>query len=233
MSREGLFIVLEGTDGSGKTTQLKKLLKRLKEKKIKYQVFDFPQYKKPSSYFVKQYLLGKYGNLKEVSPYQASLFYSLDRFEASFKIRKALKEGKVVLANRYFASNLGHQGAKIKNQKERKEFFKWIYNLEFKILNLPKPDLNIFLHVPAEIGYQLILKKKKRDYLKNKKRDIHEKDLNYLKKTEKTYLEAIKFFPKDFKVIECISKKELLGVKEISEKIWQIIVKYFKKYEKS
>ncbi|MGC9049030.1 MAG: dTMP kinase [Patescibacteria group bacterium] len=223
MKKRGLFIVSEGTDGSGKTVQLERLFKRLKKKGFKCQTITFPQYGQSSAYFIEQYLTGKYGGWREVGPYRASLFYALDRYQAAQKIKKALSQGKIVLANRYFASNLGHQGAKINNYQKRKEFFKWIYNLEYNILGIPKPDLNLFLHVPAKISYQLVAKKGKREYLRGKKRDIHEKDIKHLKRAEQSYLQAIKLFPKDFKIIECVSNDKLLSIDEIAQKVWDII----------
>src|SRR2546423_12717689 len=130
MRQKGKFIVLEGTDGSGKTTQFKKLIDRL-EKEHEVTTFDFPQYAKPSSYFVKEYLNGRYGTLAEVGPYRASIFYALDRFDVGREISKWLKEDKIIVSNRYVSSNMGHQGAKIKDIKERKEYFKWIDQFEF------------------------------------------------------------------------------------------------------
>lgn len=221
--KRGLFIVLEGTDGSGKTVQFNYLLKKLKKENFQCQTVDFPQYGQPSAYFIEQYLNGKYGGWQEVGPYRASLFYALDRYQAAKKIRKALSQDKIVLANRYFGSNLGHQGAKINDYRKRKKFFKWVYNLEYNILGIPKPDLNLFLHVPSKISYQLVAKKGRREYLKGKKRDIHEKDIKHLKQAEQSYLQAIKLFPKDFKIIECVSDGKLLSKEKIAKKIWQVI----------
>jgi dTMP kinase len=224
--KEGKFIVIEGTDGSGKTEQFNALLQKLKKNDLRIETTDFPQYNKPSSYFIKQYLNGFYGDWRDVGARKASLFYALDRYEASFKIREWLKWGKIVLSNRYVGSNLDHQGLKIKDPKERKNFFKWIDELEYKILSIPKPDLNIFLHMPAEIAYFLIKKREKKEYLKNKKRDIHERDLSHLKQAEKIYLEVAKTFRSDFKTVECVEHGRLLPIQEISEKVW-IIVKEF------
>ncbi len=221
--KEGKFIVIEGTDGSGKTEQFKVLLQRLRKNDFKVETVDFPQYNKPSSYFIKQYLSGFYGDWRDVGAHKASLFYALDRYEASFKIREWLKCGKLVLSNRYVGSNLGHQGLKIKDQKNRRKFFKWIEDLEYGTLSIPKPDLNIFLHMPAEIAYFLIKKRKKKEYLKNKKRDIHEKDLSHLKQAEKIYLEVAKIFRNDFKTIECVERGRLLSIQEISGKVWVIV----------
>ena len=106
---QGRFIVLEGTDGSGKTTQFKALVARLKKEGIAVKTVDFPQYGKESSYFVRQYLNGKYGGLKEVGPYRASLFYALDRFDLSSETRQALASGKIIVTDRYVDANAGHQ----------------------------------------------------------------------------------------------------------------------------
>ncbi|MCD6471174.1 thymidylate kinase, partial [bacterium] len=133
-NKKSLFIVLEGTDGSGKATQFRYLLRNLKKVKIKYKTLDFPQYGKPSAYFVENYLRGKYGTLKEIGPYQASLFYALDRFDVSRKIKDWLRQGYTVIANRYTISNFAYQGAKIKNNKLRLKYFHWLMNLEYNIL---------------------------------------------------------------------------------------------------
>ena len=105
----GVFIVIEVTDGSGKGTQFQKLAERLTREGYDVALFDFPQYEQPSSYFVQQYLNGKYGSAEEVGPYTSSLFYALDRFEAAPKIREALQQGKIILANRYARSTMAHQ----------------------------------------------------------------------------------------------------------------------------
>src|SRR3954463_14488919 len=108
---QGIFLVLEGSDGSGKTTQFELLKNRLIDEGHEVEVFDFPRYDKPSSYFVTRYLNGQYGPASKVNPYTASLFYALDRFEAAPEIRKALSAGKIVLSNRYVGSNMAHQGS--------------------------------------------------------------------------------------------------------------------------
>jgi dTMP kinase len=112
--KKGVFIVLEGTDGSGKGTQFRLLIERLKRDGIKHATFDFPQYGKPSAYFVEQYLRGSYKGISAVSPKKGSLFYALDRFAANDELRDALAKCEIVLSNRFTASNMGHQGAKMK-----------------------------------------------------------------------------------------------------------------------
>ena len=114
--KRGLFILIEGTDGSGKTLQTKILVKRLKKLGHKVQEISFPRYGNKSSALVEDYLNGKFGSAREVGPYRASVFYALDRYAASFDIKKWLKQGKIVVCNRYVGSNLAHQGGKIENK---------------------------------------------------------------------------------------------------------------------
>lgn len=214
------LIVIEGTDGSGKAEQTKRLIERLDKLGIEVKMLDFPQYGNPSAYFVEKYLNGAYGGLKEVNPYKASTFYSLDRFDVSFKIKEWLNNGYFVVSNRYTASNMGHQGSKLQG-KEREKIIKWIYDYEYNILEIPKPDTNFFLHVPAEISYKLIGEKNEREYLRGKKRDIHEASLEHLKAAEESYLTTLKLYPNDFNLIECVKNGKILSIEEISEIIWE------------
>ncbi len=220
----GKFIVIEGTDGSGKTEQFNRLLLRLPEG-FAFKTLDFPQYDEPSSYFAREYLNGNYGPLEddEIGPRRASLFYALDRFDASEKrSKKWLAEGMSVIANRYVGSSMGHQGGKIKNEKKRKDFFKWLYDLEYGICGIPRPDLNIILHMPAEIAQELVDKKSAREYIGGKKRDLHEGNLEHLKHAEMVYLEMAKLFPDDFTVVECAPGGKLLSIEDIHEKVWSV-----------
>jgi dTMP kinase len=216
------FIVLEGIDGSGKTTQFNLLIKRLKKNNISLKTLDFPQYLKPSSYFIKQYLGGKYGNLNEVGAYKTSIFYALDRFDISLNIKNWLKQGYFILSNRYTASNLGHQGSKIKNFNQRKKFFNWLLDFEHNLLEIPKPTLNIVLHLPANIALKLILERNKKQK-RHLKKDIHELNFNYLKQSEKVYLELKKIYPNDFEIVECFKNNKILSVEEIHSNIWKIV----------
>src|SRR5581483_3489388 len=154
--RSGLFVVIEGSDGSGKATQLNLLKERLEA--IGYDVaeFDFPRYDQESSYFVRQYLAGRYGQATKISPYAASLFYAVDRFAPAQKIDAALKAGKIVLSNRYVGSNMAHQGAKFDDPVEQRGFFIWEDNLEFELLGIPRPDVSFFLRVPTGVSLKLI-----------------------------------------------------------------------------
>jgi dTMP kinase len=222
MKKIGKFIVIDGTDGSGKATQTELICNKLKKEGFQVEMMDFPQYGKKSAGLVEEYLNGKFGSAKDVGPYRASIFYAVDRYDASFAIRKALEKGKMVISNRYVTANMGHQGGKIKNNRERKKFFDWLYNLEYKIFQIPKPDLNIILHVDAAVAQKLVDNKKSRSYVNGKKRDLHEKDLKHLRDAEKVYLEIAKTFPK-FALIECVEKGQIMSREKIADLIWKKI----------
>jgi len=222
----GKFIVIDGTDGSGKTTQLNILKEKLKTEGYLVEVADFPQYNTKSAGLVEEYLSGKYGQADEVDPYKSSIFYAVDRFDASSKIKKWLKEGKVVLANRYTSANLGHQGAKIDNPLERKIFYNWLFDIEYKIFEIPKPDLTIILQVEPEISFALAKERAREDW-KGKTKDIHEDNFNHLKRAEQTYLEIASTLP-GFKLIKCTHNGQILSREAIHLLVWlatsQIVV---------
>jgi dTMP kinase len=222
-TRRGAFIVIEGTDGSGKGTQFQILRDRLTTAGYQVESFDFPQYDQPSSYFVTQYLNGKYGNADQVGPYTASLFYALDRYEAAPRIRQAIADGKIVIANRFTGSNMGHQGTKFANPEERRGYFIWLDNLEFEMLQIPRPDISFVLRVPVDKTLELIDKKKERGYT-DKKRDIHEADRSHLERALSVYDDMTQLFPKDFQRIDCVRGGKLLDVETIQSMLWEKIV---------
>ncbi len=230
-SQTNPFIVLEGTDGSGKTEQFKLLIKRLGEEGYPIATFDFPQYGKPSAFFVEQYLNGKYGGWEDVGPYKASVFYALDRFDVGLKITEALKAGKIVVSNRYVGSNMGHQGAKITDRKELMKFLKWVYRFEYEIMGIPRPAISIILHMPAEIAQGFVDKKGAREYVGGIKRDIHEADIKHLERAEQTYLKIAELFPKDFAVVECYENGRVLSIDEIHQKVYEIVEKILKRFK--
>ncbi len=219
MTQQGIMIVLEGSDGSGKTTQFNLLSERLKAAGYDVAVFEFPRYDKESSYFIKQYLNGKFGPAAKISPYTASLFYALDRYEAAKDIRRELDAGRIVLCDRYVGSNMAHQGSKFQDPVEQRGFFVWEDNLEFQLLDIPRPDINLFLRVPAKTSFKLMNDRADRQYT-NSRRDEHEADINHLKKAVATYDLLCQLFPKDFQAIECTKDGNLLGIPQISNLIW-------------
>ncbi len=219
----GKFIVIDGTDGSGKATQTQLLIEELKANGYDVEMTDFPQYGQKSAGAVEEYLNGKYG---QVNPKASSIFYAIDRFDASFKIRQWLTEGKIIVSNRYVTASAGHQGGKISDDDERLKFFRWLNDLEYNIFGIPKPDLNLILHVPAEVAQKLVDLKSVdvRKYAegKNKKRDLHEADLNHLKNAEKVFLEIAKLFP-NTKLVECTEHNNLLTKQQVHYKIWELV----------
>ena len=224
--KKGLFIVFDGTDGSGKATQTGLLVKKLNKERHKVEKIDFPQYGKKSAALVEEYLSGKYGTAERVGPYRASIFYACDRYAASNRIRKWLEDGKIVIANRYVTANMGHQGGKIKKKSERKKYFQWLHDLEYRIFEITKPDINLILHVEASIAQKMALQKRKKSYLKDKKADIHELDLKHLKDAENIYIEISKTIP-NIELVECMVNGNLMSKKDVSELVWNKIVNFF------
>lgn len=216
--------MVEGTDGSGKGTQTQLLFDRLKQEGHEVEQISFPQYGERSCTMVEDYLNGKFGSADDVGPYQASIFYATDRFAAAPKIRAWLSQEKIVIANRYVASNMGHQGGKIDDPEERKKYFDWNYHLEYSIFAIPKPTINVILHMPAEVAQALVDKKDARAYLDGKKRDIHEDNIDHLKKAEQSYLDIAARYP-DFTLIECTEGDTLLSPEQIHDKLWSLIQK--------
>lgn len=219
-NQRGIFIAVEGSDGSGKGTQTRLLVERLEKSGYDVETFDFPQYDESSSYFIKEYLNGNYGNSDEVGPFTASLFFALDRYQAAIKIREAIDAGKVVITNRFTGSNMAHQGTKFSNAEERRGYFIWLDNLEFQMLGIPRPDYNFVLNVPAETAQELVDQKEARNYT-TLKRDIHEADIEHLKKSVEIYTDMTKLFPKDFTRIDCVRGGKLLSVAEIHNLLWE------------
>lgn len=218
METRGKLIVIEGTDGSGKATQSQKLLKHFEEAGIPTAYVDFPRYGQKSAGMVENYLNGKYGTANEVDPKVASMFYAMDRYDASFEMRKSLDEGRIIVCNRYVSANMGHQGGKIEDKDKRKEYIRWLEDLEYGFFKIPKPDLTIFLYVPYLIAQGFVDKKGRREYIGERKRDIHEIDSEHLRKAELAYLEIGK--EKGWKIIDCTKDDTILSIDDIHDKIW-------------
>ena len=218
-SSSGKFIVLDGTDGSGKATQTEILIERLQQEGYEVEKIDFPQYGTKSAGLVENYLNGEYGTTEETGPLVPSIFYACDRYDAGFKIKQWLKEGKIVICNRYVASNMAHQGGKIDDPEKRQKFFDWLYKMEYELFQIPKPDASLILHVDPRTGQKLVDQKEERDYTQGKKRDMHENDLEHLKKAEKVYLEIAETLD-NFELIECTKDGEIMSKEDIHEMVW-------------
>ncbi|MEK7598278.1 MAG: dTMP kinase [Patescibacteria group bacterium] len=225
--KKGKFIVIDGTDGSGKATQTKLLVDKLKKNDHKVKTVDFPQYE--NNFFGKivgRYLAGEFGGASSVSPYLASVLYAADRFETKEKIEKWLKNGNVVIADRYASSNQIHQGGKIRDPKKRKEFLNWLEEMEYKVFKIPRPDVSIYLDVPIEFSLKLLKNKsaqERKKYLKGKK-DIHESDRKHLQDAKNSAIKLVERNNNWIK-IDCVKKGKLLAIADISQIIWSKIGK--------
>ncbi len=224
-TKKGKLIVIDGLDGSGKATQTKLLINRLKKAGYKTAVTDFPQYY--SSFFgrmVGRYLSGEFGTAKQVSPYMASVLYAADRWQAKQKMQKWLNEGRIVISNRYVSANQIHQTGKIKGQKEKDKFLKWLDEMEFKVFGIPRPNLVLFLYVPYQVGQSLVMKKGLRGYIGGVKRDIHESSKKHLNDAQKQTFSLLKKY-NNWTRIDCIKGGKLLLRNDISDLVWNIVKK--------
>lgn len=232
--KKGTFFVLEGMDGSGKATQTKLLVSALQKKGYQVRKIDFPQYGKASAGLIENYLKGLYGSSKDVGPYRASIFYACDRYDLSFQIRQWLAEGKIVIADRYLASNVGHQGGKlISNKNAWGAYIAWLHDLEYRIFQIPKPDYTLILKISPQLSMRNSNKitdaekqKKRAAYLgDHKKQDIHEADKKHLADTLKSYLAISKKYPREYKLVECEQGGEFLPVEVIHKKVLSLVEK--------
>ncbi|KKP87847.1 hypothetical protein A2456_01110 [Candidatus Nomurabacteria bacterium RIFOXYC2_FULL_36_19] len=227
MAKRGKLIVIDGTDSSGKATQTELLIKHLKHDGRAVKVVDFPDYY--SNFFGKfigHCLSEQYYNFVKVHPKIASVLYAADRFESKDKIKKWLKDGYTIIANRYASANQIHQGGKIANTKKRESFLKWLSEMEYEIFKIPRPDAVVYLDVPISIVLKLIKERNKnqsRKYL-GKKNDVHEKDVNFLENSRKSALWLAKT-QKGWIKIECAKGGKLDTRENIHEEIYEKIKK--------
>ena len=226
------FIVMEGLDGSGKSTQIDLLKHYLDQRNIKYRYIHFPQTDYPANSpvygdMVANFLKGEYGDIKQVNPYLVALLYAGDRYNAGTRIREWLEAGYFVLLDRYVYSNMAFQGAKLNNPEEKKKLKQWIYYLEYEYHKIPKPTQSIFLHMPFDFVRQKLTDTRKgtdRTYLDGKD-DIHESSLEFQENVEKEYLQLVEEND-DFHLINCFdSSGRTLSPEEIHQKVLNLLIK--------
>lgn len=218
---KGKIIVIEGTDCSGKETQSKLLEKYLKSKEIKCIRMSFPAYDTPTGKIVGGPYLGKEeicnsyfdNGSANVDPYISCLYYAADRKYNITKVDEYIKNGYIVILDRYTTSNMAHQGGKIEDADERFNMYQWIDKLEYWLLKLPKPDITIFLHMPYTSSCEL---KKNRKSL-----DGNEKSEKHLKNAEKAYIELSELYNWDR--IECVEDDRIKAIEEISNEIINLL----------
>jgi dTMP kinase len=185
MPTRGKFIALEGIDGSGKGTQLEMLARAFESRGIAFDRVSFPHYIGFFGKLVANFLNGEFGPLEKVDPHFSAMLYAGDRWEARPALEADLVAGRAVLADRYVASNLAHQGARVPHDR-RAEFLAWLKELEYRVYALPVEDLVIYLHVPAQEAQRLVGEKAKRDYTKLP-RDLLESNLHHLETASEVY----------------------------------------------
>lgn len=224
----GKLVVIEGSDGSGKATQTKKLYERLIDLEPKVRRVSFPNYASESSALIRMYLRGDFGGTAEaVNPYAAATFYAVDRFANFFDWKNFYNDGGLILSDRYVGSNMVYQAAKLKKKSERAEFLKWLDDLEYNHFGLPRPDLTIFLDMPPEIS--AILRRERG------REDIHEDDAIFMKKVYNVYKEIAQKY--GWKTVNCADKNFARSTTDIHESIFalveELLIKKFDTDEKS
>ena len=215
----GKLIVIEGTDGSGKSTQFKRLTQRLEEENTAFRRLVFPQYSEPSSALIRMYLGGEFGTKpSDVNAYAASTFYAVDRYASYKKVWQDWYEGGgLIVSDRYTTSNAVHQASK-EPQDKQKDFLEWLYDLEYHKLGLPAPDLVIYLDVPTDFTEAMM---RRREADTNTHADIHEQDMAYLATCRRTGKMAAEYY--GWTVIQCVRDGAMRSIEDIHEEIYGYI----------
>lgn len=221
---KGKIIVIEGTDCSGKETQTNLLVNILKERNIPFFKTSFPVYDTPTGKIIAGPFLGKkiisstyFDELPQnVEPKVASLYYAADRLYNIKPIEEAINEGKIVILDRYVGSNMAHQGCKLNSKEKRIEMYNWLEKLEYEFLNLPKPDVTLFLYMPYEKSLELKLNREEA-------LDEVEKDKEHLIKAERTYKELAQMY--NYYTIDCVEENQVKSIEQIHKDIVDTIIK--------
>lgn len=221
MINNGKLIVIEGTDGSGKQTQTNILYERLKKERNVKQI-SFPNYDSPACEPVKMYLSGKFGeNATKINPYPVSVMYAIDRY-ASYKTDwgKWYEDGEIIITDRYTTSNMVHQASKIENSDEKNSYLSWLKDLEYDKMELPRPDIVIFLNMSTDFT-MLLMKDRENKITGKKRKDIHELDKWYLEKSYKNACEIARL--ENWYEIKCEKNGKIRTIEDISEEIFNIV----------
>ena len=215
----GKLIVIEGTDGSGKSTQFKRIKEHLEADGTAFRHIVFPRYSEESSALIRMYLGGQFGNKPtDVNAYTASTFYAVDRF-ASYKMDwgQWYEDGGLVLSDRYTTSNAVHQASK-EAPENRDAFLHWLYDFEYNKMGLPRPDLTIYLDVPTDFTEKLL---RHREADTNTKADIHEKDMQYLATCREMGRAAANYY--GWHIISCVRDGQMRSIEDIHAEIYALV----------
>ena len=213
----GKLIVIEGTDGSGKSTQFRRLTQRLTDEGRLFQKLIFPQYAEESSALIRMYLGGQFGTKpSDVNAYAASAFYAVDRYASFKKVwGQWYDNGGLIVSDRYTTSNAVHQASKEPVERQG-AFLRWLYEFEYDKLGLPRPDLTIYLDVPTDFTEKLL---RHREADTNTTADIHEQDMEYLATCRRTGKAAAEFY--GWTVISCVENGQMRSIEDIHEEIYR------------
>lgn len=213
----GKLIVIEGTDGSGKSTQFRLLTQRLNQEGKAFEQLVFPQYSEPSSALIRMYLGGEFGTHPgDVNAYAASAFFAVDRYASFQKVwGQYYKDGGLIVSDRYTTSNAVHQASKEPEEK-RADFLAWLYDFEYDKLGLPRPDLVIYLDVPTDFTEQLM---RRREQDTHTHADIHEQDTSYLATCRHIGRSAAAFY--GWTMIQCVRDGKMRTIEDIHEEIYR------------
>lgn len=213
---KGHLLVIEGIDGSGKTTQTNLLSEYLMTKNIPHEVINFPRYE-DNLYgkLIRRYLSGEFGEVSNVNPYLIALAYAADRALAKPQIESWLNSGKLVVANRYVSANKAHLSANLDEEK-REEFMRWIDKLEYETNALPKEKLNILLNVDPNVGQKNV---------SGGGKDIHEDSIKHLEEAANIYLELSKA-EENWKIVECMEGGKMKTPEAIHKAVVEILDAY-------
>lgn len=217
----GKLIVFEGTDGSGKSTQFALLTKRLETMGVDFRTIEFPQYSEPSSSLIRMYLGGEFGTRpSDVNAYAASTFYAVDRYASYRKVwGEYYQNGGLVLSDRYTTSNAVHQASKEPPEK-REAFFKWLYEFENVHMELPVPDIVIYLDVPTELTGQNL---RRREHDTHTEADIHEQNMDYLRLCRSTGRQAAEYY--GWTIVDCARDGKMRSIEDIHNEIFALVSK--------
>ncbi|MGN0092168.1 MAG: dTMP kinase [Alistipes sp.] len=227
-----MFIVLEGLDGAGKSTQIKMLRDMLAQRGTETEYVHFPRFDAPIyGDLIARFLRGELGSLEQVNPYIVALLYAGDRADMAAKIREWLAADKVVIADRYVYSNIGYQCAKLADGGERRRLKDWILHLEYGYNRIPRPDVSLFLDVPFAFTVKKLTDVREgddRNYLKGGS-DIHEASLSLQECVRRVYLEAAEE-DEQLKVIDCSNDEGgMASPEQIFQRIERCIMPLFDK----
>lgn len=227
-----MFIVLEGLDGAGKSTQIKKLRDMFAEQGIPSEYIHFPRFDAP--YFgdmIARFLRGEFGSVDQVDPYIVAMLYAEDRRDAATLIRGWMEQGKVVIADRYVYSNIGYQCAKVESAQKREELKQWIFSLEYDYFKIPRPDVSLFLDVPFAFTERKLLAEVRegddREYL-NGRKDIHEQSMDLQRNVRQVYLDAAQV-DENMHIVDCSTAEgEMASPEIIFQRVRERVKPYLK-----